>query len=142
MSLSENFNAHRGEVSKPHQRQEKRPAPFSLRLTPDERQRLEAEASGVPLGTYIKAKLLGDAPVRVRRSGRSVEDRQSLAQVLALLGKSRIANNLNQLAYAANIGSLPMTPETEDHLRNTLRDVRELRLVLLQALGLKEEGRA
>lgn len=57
----------------------KRPPSFSLRLSADERARLEAEARGAPLGAYIKAKLTGgDVPVRMRRSGLAVEDRQAL----------------------------------------------------------------
>ena len=47
----------------------KRPAPFSIRLTQNERERLVREAAGAPLGTYIKAKALGDKPIRMRRTG-------------------------------------------------------------------------
>lgn len=118
----------------------KRPPPFSLRLTDQERMRLLDEAAGAPLGTYIKAKVLGGVPpVRMRRSGLPVADRQALARALALLGGSRIPNNLNQLAHAANIGTLPVTPETMDELHEALRFVRELRGLLLDALGLLAE---
>ena len=34
-----------------------------------------------------------------------------LAKLLGVLGKSRIANNINQLAKAANSGSLPVNEE-------------------------------
>ena len=119
----------------------KRPAPYSLRLSGDQRERLTAEASGEPLGTYIKAKLFGTGPVRRRGPALKIEDREALARALALLGRSRLASNLNQLAYSANIGSLPMTPETEAELLACLREVREIRRLLVTALGLKlEEG--
>ena len=36
-----------------------------------------------------------------------------LAQLIALLGRSRVFSNLYQLAHAANTGSLPATEETE-----------------------------
>lgn len=120
----------------------KRPAPFSLRLSEDERARLIGEAAGAPLGTYLKAKLLGDAPVRARRTGLAVEDRKALGQVLGVLGSSRIANNLNQLAHAANVGALPVSPELEADLMATLAEVREIRRLLLAALGLKPDGGA
>lgn len=124
-----------------HKQRRKRPAPFSLRLSAEERARLVAEAKGAPLGAYIKAKLLGKSlPVRMRRTGLAIEDRKALAQVLALLGGSRLANNLNQLAYAANIGALPITPDTERHLKAALADVRALRRLLMAALGLKPEA--
>lgn len=94
----------------------------------------------MPLGAYIKAKALGDKPLRIRRTGLAVEDRRTLAKALALLGRSRLSSNLNQLAHAANIGSLPMTPETEAELLSALRDVREMRRLLMAALGLKPES--
>ncbi|MFT3809959.1 MAG: plasmid mobilization relaxosome protein MobC [Micropepsaceae bacterium] len=115
--------------------------PFSLRLSADERARLTREASGAPLGPYIRAKVLGDPPpVAARRSGLPVEDRKALAQVLALLGQSRIASNLNQLAHAAHIGALAIDPEIERDLTDAIAFVRELRRLLLAALGLKPEG--
>lgn len=118
----------------------KRLAPFSLRLSDDERARLVAEAAGAPLGAYIKAKLLGDTPpLRMRRTGLAVEDRSALAQALGLLGQSRLASNLNQLAHAANVGALGVTPDVEDELRAAAAEVRILRDLLLTALGMKQE---
>ncbi len=115
--------------------------PFSLRLSAAERERLLSEAAGAPLGPYIRAKLLGGGvPVRTRRSALAVEDRQSLAQALALLGRSRLSSNLNQLAHLANIGALPVTPELESELADALADIREIRRLLIAALGLKPEG--
>lgn len=119
----------------------KRSAPFSLRLSPEERARLAIEAAGAPLSAYIKAKVLGsDASGPIRRSGRTVEDRQALAKALALLGKSHLSANLNQIARAVNMGTLPVTPETEQELYAALRDVRELRRLLIAGLGLKPEA--
>ena len=142
MSLGHDFNpagndlAYRSSTAKP---KKKRLAPFSIRLSEEERARLAIEAAGAPLGAYIKAKALGTPPLRSRRTGLVVEDRVALAKGLALLGRSRLANNLNQLAYAVNIGSLPVTPETEEELFAAVRDVRALRRLVLTALGLKPE---
>lgn len=142
MSLGSSFNpvgieaVYREAPGKP---KKKRLAPFSIRLSESERARLAVEAAGAPLGAYIKAKALG-VPLRSRRTGLAVEDRVALAKGLALLGRSRLANNLNQLAYAVNIGSLPITPETEQELFAALSDVRELRRLFLSALGLKPEN--
>lgn len=141
MSLSDAFLTTASPAEKPPRRErKKRPAPFSLRLSADERARLAAEAAGAPLGSYIRAKLLGGAPIRTRRTGLAVEDRQALAQILALLGKARLASNLNQLAHAANIGALPVTPDLEAELFACLGEVRDLRRLLLAALGLKPEA--
>lgn len=145
MPLREVFSPASGELTPtavPASAGARRPAPFSIRLSADERARLEAEAKGAPLGTYIKAKVIGAAPpARMRRSGLSVMDRQALARALALLGQSRFASNLNQLAHLAHIGALPLTADTEAELRDSLRAVRDLRRLLLEALGLKPDRR-
>jgi hypothetical protein len=141
MVLQEQFNAALSCVD-PAVSPRKRPPPFSLRLSEAERARLVEEAAGVPLGAYIKAKVLGGAPLRTRRTGLAIQDRAALGQVLGLLGQSRLSSNLNQLAYAANIGTLDISPETEGELLAALQDVRELRRLLLLALGLKPEEAA
>ncbi len=80
--------------------------PFSLRLTKNERAKLEHAAAGLPLGPFIKAKLLdGDLSPRRSRGAAPVKDHAALAQALGLLGNLRLANNLNQLAKAANMGA-------------------------------------
>lgn len=114
--------------------------PFSLRLTADERARLTAEAGGEPLASYMRAKLLTGSNARPRRSGLPVDDARSLGQALALLGRSRLSSNLNQLAHLANIGALPVTPELESELAAALADIREIRRLLISALGLKPEA--
>ena len=62
-----------------------------------------------------------------------------LAKLLALLGSSRIANNLNQLAKAVNIGSLPVVEETEKDIRSACADVAVMRKELLRALGQRSD---
>ena len=128
--------------AKPGQSQPKsdnRPPPFSLRLTFEERARLERDAGDMPLGAYIRSRLFDEsAPHRTsRKAKRPVKDHQALANVLGELGKSRIANNLNQLAKASNSGSLPLTPETEKSLQEACAGVQWLRMTLMQALGLQ-----
>lgn len=140
MSLRAGFNK-QITAAAPLSLKRKAPAPFSLRLTDEERARLTAEAKGAPPGAYIKAKALSaQLPVRLRRSGLAVEDRKALAQALGLLGRSQLASNLNQLAQAAHVGSLIVTPDTENELREAAASVRELRALLLAALGLKPEA--
>ena len=115
----------------------KRVAPFSLRLTFDERAKLEAAANGVPLAAYIKAKLFdGDLPQVRRRNTNPVEDHQALGRVLAALGRSSLSSNLNQLARAVNTGTLPVHPETEAELMSACHDIKAIRAELVRALGL------
>jgi hypothetical protein len=107
--------------------------PFSLRLSFEERARLTEQASGTPLGVYIRERLLAEPP---RRSRLTPADRQAILQLLGTLGQSRIANNLNQLARQANLGTLPVTPDTEAELSAAAADIAAMRQMLVKALGL------
>ena len=111
--------------------------PFSLRLTFTERAKLERDAAGMSLGAYIRSRLLDPDTVAPRKRGKfPVKDHQALAQLLGLLGQSRLANNVNQLAKAANTGSLPVTPDTEAALLMAVAEVSHMRQLLIQALDL------
>jgi HAMP domain-containing protein len=115
------------------------PPPFSLRLTFEERARLERDASGMPLGAYIRARLFADetAPPLKRRGHFPVKDHAALAQVLGLLGQTRLSNNLNQIAKHLNMGSLDVSPEVEDDLRQAAEEIGRMRESLFKALGLE-----
>jgi hypothetical protein len=111
--------------------------PFSLRLSFDERAQLEADAAGMSLGAYIRWKLFDSESPPPRHRGKApVKDQKALAAVMAQLGQSRLANNLNQLARQANQGTLPVTPDTEAALLEAAADIAAMRQALLQALGL------
>lgn len=132
-----------GDVGPRRRSQRRKPhPPFSLRLTAEERARLEAAAAGMPLGTYIKAKLFDGSLKPHRRRQRSpVKDHAALAQLLGMLGQMRLASNLNQLAKAVNIGTLPLTPEVEEDLSKACAAVVAMKAELMRALGLPEKDR-
>lgn len=114
--------------------------PFSIRLSFDERAKLEAAAAGQPLGAFIRETIFGsDIQPRRTRDKNPVADHQALAQVLAALGASRLSSNLNQLAHSANIGALPVLPETEEALQAACQDIRQMRRMLMIALGYQGE---
>lgn len=117
------------------------PAPFSLRLTFEERAALEQAAGDMPLGAYIRSQMFQGKKARTRRRyKRPVKDHQALGQLLGALGEARLANNLNQLAKAANTGSLPVTPETEKALREACAEIHQMRSLLMRALGFSPEN--
>ncbi len=111
--------------------------PFSLRLTPRERARLEELAGSQPIGTYIRARLFGEEADTRRKLRRPRVDDQKLAHVLAELGRSRLAQNMNQIARAANTGTLEASPELNAELQDACKTVRILRETLMAAIGLK-----
>lgn len=119
----------------------KYPPPFSLRLSAVERAQLEAQAGNQPLGSYIRFRLLGDQAEKRRRSRRPQIDQTTVARLLAELGKSRLASNMNQLAKAANIGTLDVDAETAREIREACKAILDMRAALIKALGVKPEGR-
>lgn len=124
----------------------KRRAPFSLRLTAEERARLERDAGETPLATYIKFRLFNGLPDLAsyrpaRPGGRPATDTKLIARLLAALGEARLANNLNQLAKAANMGTLEVSENTERELLAACEEVHAMRRDLIAALGLKSESR-
>lgn len=93
-------------------------------------------ADGMALSTYIRALALNESlSRRKRRSTASATDKQAIAQVLGLLGQSRIANNLNQLAYQANIDALALDDEVRAQVDEAYAHICAMRGLLLKALG-------
>lgn len=114
----------------------KRLAPLSVRLSEAERESLTIRAGAQPLSTYIKRALFdGAAPVS---RGMSREDRTLLAHLLATLGKSNVAPNLERLAQAAESGNLFADEDTTGRLRQACDDVRLMHNALMRGLGKKE----
>lgn len=122
----------------------KYPSPFSLRLTEDERRMLEVAAAGQPLAAYIRWLIFKDTtPVLPKKRTREIAanpDRQELAKILGTLGKSKISQNINQLAKAANSGSLPVNLEVIEELNNACAAVKWIRETLIKAIGLKPQS--
>lgn len=116
-----------------------RPAPFSLRLTKQERQQIELKSGAMPLASYIKSVVLSDdAPKYRKRRKPPVVDQQLLAGILARLGASRTANNLNQIAKGLNQGTLHIDEALEADLTSACAEVAWMRTKLIEALGLKQ----
>ncbi|MEL6202312.1 MAG: hypothetical protein AAFR39_08130 [Pseudomonadota bacterium] len=110
-------------------------SPVTLRLTADERTQLEELADGMTLSACIRACVFAEEERRRKRRPKSaVADKKALAECLALLGQSRMASNLNQLAYHANIGALVVDDEVKSQINESYQSIREMRALLLQAL--------
>lgn len=117
----------------------KQTAPFSLRLTTEERAYLNQMAGNRPLGGYIRERLLGENGDKRRSFRKPRTDEVQVARVLAELGRSRLASNLNQLAKSANIGTLDVNDDIESQLIEACAAVQSMRENLIAALGLKVE---
>lgn len=128
-------------VSHPTKSKKKRPSPITLRLTDEERAKLKIAAGDMPISVYIRRCVFGVdvAPRKKRLSHKPVADQKAIARILNMLGQTRIANNLNQIAYQANCGSLLLDDETNKQIKETCAYIAFMRVKLIEALGLKEE---
>jgi len=110
----------------------KRHYTLSARFDADEAKRVRSNAAkaGVAVAAMIRQAVLGLPPPRAAR--RPSVDHQAVGRLLGELGK--IGSNLNQIAKHANAGR-EITDGTVADINMVLRDLTELRLVCLQALG-------
>ncbi|MEW7986964.1 MAG: hypothetical protein AB2765_07950 [Candidatus Thiodiazotropha endolucinida] len=123
-------------------RPKKRPSPFCIRLSADERAYLERLAGNRPLGAYIRHRLLGERAEKRRELRNPQIGQEQYAALLAALGQSRLSSNLNQLAKSANVGTLDVSQDIEQQLQDAYGAVLEMRKALFMALGLKSGGRS
>jgi len=111
---------------------------FSLRLTHEERARLEHEAGSLSLSAYVRLRLFGsDSAPRKVRSKHAIKDHAALGRVLGLLGASDLAANLKAIATAAKTGELPITADTEITIQAACADIRAMHAALMTALGFR-----
>jgi hypothetical protein len=99
----------------------------TMRINPQEAAviRQIARTRGESVSALMRSALLHNRP-RLSRI-----DAQAVARLLAQLGK--IGSNINQIAYHLNAGR--PGDRVEGSLEEALRDLSELRIVCLQALG-------
>lgn len=128
-------------ASKPDRQKRTDLSPLTLRLTASERRKLEKLADGMTLSAYIRACIFArDAEKRKARPKHLIEDKKAAAEALALLGQSRIASNLNQLAHHANLGLLFWGEAEKTHIAEANAHLKSIRAALMQALGKSPGG--
>lgn len=110
----------------------------SFRVTDEERDRLNSDAAGVSRSAYIRECLFGSSAKKRKTRGKTpVKDFEALARVLSLLGRSNLANDLNELDWAVRNGIVKIDPPTALAIKQACVDVAALRKDLIIALGLK-----
>lgn len=117
--------------------------PFTIRLTDEERRELQRRAGELAIGTFIKLSVFADGDKRKRRGQRvPVKDHVMLAQLLACLGSSRIAESLETLAKAADTGTLAWDSKAPEAIRKACQDIVAIRLMLMKSLGFQIDDAA
>ena len=119
-------------------KREGKPRPYSLRLTWEERDQLKIAAGKQSWAAYIRSRLFADQVSKRRKNRVTNSDTQAIARLAALLGKSRIPNNLNQLAKASNTGCLVIDEETKAQLNEACANIAHIRKTLMVALDIRE----
>ena len=110
---------------------------ITIRITGRELEKLKIDSEGTSHSAHVRRCIFGD---EVSKRVVPEADRVLLAQILAKLGESRIANNLNQIAYHANCGSLVLEDVTINEINEACFHMAWLRTQLIKALGLKERN--
>lgn len=110
---------------------------YTLRLTLEEREYLEAKAGKRPLSKYCRDVLLGNYAQKRRTLRKPTISDTQYASLLAALGESRLSSNLNQLAKHANMGTIDVSDNVEQQLQEAYQVILEMRKALFIALGLK-----
>ncbi len=114
--------------------------PFSIRLTAQEHERLTIMANklGLKKAEFFRVTAFSKEVERAfellitRR-----EERKETARILSAIGESRIASNLNQIAFAANTGSLEFTPTVAAQINEAYTAVMRMRQMLITYQGVR-----
>jgi len=117
-------------------------SPLSIRLSPQEWKVIREGAArlGLSLSGYARKQILAEETTPRRTRGKApIKDHKALGQILSYIGQFRWASNLNQLAKAANQGLLFLTPEIEAAILEACADIRMIKNMLMQALGLRDK---
>lgn len=116
----------------------KRPSPISVRLTAEEKDRLLQDAGNMSVNAYVKYRLFDTGPPKRRLAVTPVKDKQALARVLAALGQSGLAQDLNDLEWSVEAETVRLSPTSEQDLRAACAAIVAMREDLARALGHKK----
>ena len=118
-----------------------KPCYVTVRVTPEEKVRLETDAAGTSISAHVRDRLFGESVKPRRTRGRfPVKDYEALSRVLRALGKAKLYNNLHLILLALDEQRIAMEPPLEAELRDTFAVVCQMREDLVSALGLQPRG--
>ena len=120
-------------------------SPYSIRFTPEQRAFIRAHASALKLADsqWICQRLFAQAELYLPNQKILLppDDDKHLAKILYLLGQSRMASNLNQIAKAVNMGTLILSPDVYAQIDESHHNIRWMRSELIKGLGLRGQKR-
>lgn len=112
--------------------------PFSIRLTPAERERLREDAAGESSGSYVKKVLFAPTTKAAARRKMIDHHKKLIGQVLAMVGSSGVADALTTMALAIQSGTFEDEAEIKTTLTKAESELSEIRKALLKAFGMRK----
>jgi len=117
--------------------------PYSIRLSDAQRGFIREQARAVNMSDakWIRYRLFSNSALTkpAHTVQQPLSHDKDLARILYLLGQSRMANNLNQIAKAVNMGTLIISPDIYSQIDESYRAIIGMRSSLIKALGLRGE---
>lgn len=114
--------------------------PYSILMSEAERHHIAqlAEPLGLSAPELIRTVMLSeDVEKKLLTIKKHHFDKQGSAKILAALGKSRIANNLNQIAKAIANGTLILSPDVIAQINEAYATIMWMRSLLIRQQGIK-----
>ena len=116
---------------------------LSVPMTPEQMAELARRAGRAPLSAYVRGQLFpanDNTPVFSTRTrgAAPVRDEAALAAILSMLGKTDLGSSLREIAQLARLGALPLTTELEADIQMACRDIADIKMLLMKALGIRE----
>ena len=109
--------------------------PFSIRLSVEERARLDVLAGDMPMAAYVRTRLFDTPSPRRRKVRRFDVDQSLLKKLLRALGRQHISSSLHRIMNAIDDGDLEIDEELDVELRGLCSDLRHLRRRIRKAIG-------
>ncbi len=128
LCLSETFNA---QAAKPERRKSvKFTLPVSIRVTAEEKAKLQQMAGTLAVSAYIRRRLFGDMaavrPKQYQEKPRQPKiDHVEIARLLGMFGQSELARSMLALSLAVQAGELEASPEVEHQIGRACDDIHE-----------------
>jgi hypothetical protein len=121
----------------------RRASSISIRVSATEQEALKRKAGKRSVGAYVRERALGeDQEPRRKASSKPPLDYGLLAQLLGKLAKSDQVSCLFLLSVAAEADRVELAENERAALEVACADVRDMRSMLMQALGLRDAERS
>jgi hypothetical protein len=138
-TLSPTFASTAKKLTKPKRR---RASSISIRVSDAEREALKRNAGKQSVGAFVRERALReDQKPRRKASSTPSIDYALLAQLLGKLGKSDQVSCLFLLSVAAEADRVELAGKERAALEVACADIRDMRSMLMQALGLRDAER-